>query len=138
LAQVGDVRAVSLEGDEGLEGADLHVPVGGELVERALALRVAGRRGPAVEEAARARRVLGEVDLTGPRVDRGGLVGEPAEELQRDRRRVDVGPLALRVDLEDVPVVLLEAVAPGALLGLLAGQPRAPGRDAAGAVVDGA
>ncbi len=66
------------------------------------------------------------------RVDDHGLVGVPAEGL--DRLRVAVGAPVVRVDLEHVPVVLGHAVLAREVLGLLAGQPGLPGGGAARAV----
>lgn len=57
-------------------------------------------------------------------VDDDRLVRVAAQRL--DRLRVAVGPAVVRVDLEDVAVVLQEAVLAGLVLGLLAGQPGAP------------
>jgi hypothetical protein len=84
------------------------------------------RRGPEAVEVAEGRvGVLGEVGGALPRVDGHRLVLEPAQ--RGDRLRV---PAPERVDL--VHVAVLHAV--DDLVGLLAGQPGAPGRGAAGTV----
>ena len=96
------------------------------------------RRRPAVEQAVRGARVLGQVDAAALRVDREGLVGVAAERLDGLGDRLAVGE-----DLEGVAVVarvdpagaVLAGPGGAALgLGLLAGQPAAPGGRAAGAV----
>jgi hypothetical protein len=107
-----------------------------EPAQRPLATGVAARRCPAVEQAVGLRGVLGQVDRAAARVDRGRLVFEAAQGL--DRLRVAVGPLVERVHLEDVPVVLAETVLTGAGVDLLAGQPRVPRRLPARAVGRGA
>jgi hypothetical protein len=103
-----------------------------ERAQRALAGPVALRWRPAVDQPGRVGRVLGEVDVTAARVDRRRLVLETAQ--RQDRLGVQVGVAVERVDLEDVPVVLLEAVGPGEGVDLLARQPGVPGRLAARAV----
>jgi hypothetical protein len=119
-------------------GDDLAGPVGsrhrGELsgarvegLERAAAAAEPGGWGPPVDGAVGVGGVLGEVDGEGVGVDAAGLVDEPAEGF--DRLRVSVGLQVDRVDLEDVAVTVL--------VGLLAGQPGAPGGDPASAVGGG-
>ena len=101
--------------------------VGDEAVEEGRA-RVAGRIG-LVDLAAEV--VLGQIDDAGARVDRQRLVREEAHLADRGARELVLG--ACRVDLEDVAVAL-DREAAGEVL--LAGEPGAPWRRAAGAVVD--
>lgn len=113
-----------------------HTVGGTELAQRTLTGAVALGERPAVGQAGGAGRVLGGTDVVAAPVDRHGLVGEPAQRL--DRLRVPVGGVVEGVDLEDVAVVLLERTGGGELLGLLTGQPGVPGRLAARAVGGGA
>ena len=76
--------------------------------------------------------VLGLVDDAGRRIDAGGLVVEPAHRLER--HRID-RPGRRGRHLEHVAVLLVD-LAVGLEHALLAGQPRAPRRDPAGAVAD--
>ena len=126
--------AVLVEALHGLQPADLHGTLGGEGVQRPLSRDEPGGRGPAEVQPVRSAGVLGEVDRAGGRVDRRRLVGVPAQELQREGRSAEVRGLARGVHLEDVAVVLGEGPS-GPGLGLLTGEPGAPGRDSSGAVV---
>ncbi len=92
----------------------------------------AAGRGPAVEQPVGPGGVLGQVRVALARVDDHGLVVVPAEGL--DGLRVAVGAAVVRVDLEDVAVVLGHAVLAGEVGVLLAGQPGVPGGGAARAV----
>jgi hypothetical protein len=69
-------------------------------------------------------------------VDDDSLVGVAAQGL--DGLGVEVGLAVVGVDLEDVAVVLGEALGTGLVLGLLAGEPGVPGGAAARAVGGGA
>ena len=130
--EVVDEPAAGVEALGGLEDAR----VVGEGAQLAAAVLEALRRGPAVEEAVGAGRVLGEVGVAALGVDDDGLVGVAAEGL--DGLGVAVGAAVVGVDLEDVAVVLGHAVLAGLVLVLLAGEPGAPRGAAARAVGGGA
>ncbi len=137
VRDVGEHRAVVHQ--DGHRGE--RAVVVAELVRDAGAELDAPWGAPSVEEAVGAAGVLRQVDLGAGLVDGERLVGVPPERLDRARDEGVIGE-----DLEDVAVVLLvgpglAVAAPGAALlgiGLLAGQPGAPGRRAAGAVGVGA